>query len=74
MIFLNYKAFEFPTETFGGMCFCIYVLPILVDVRWLDLHVGVGFGVLIPHLRSEILLDFSFDLEVYVSMGTNFVI
>jgi len=61
--------YEFPTETYGGMCFCIYVLAILVDGRLLDLDVGAGFGVLIPHVGSEILLGFSFEFRGVRSEG-----
>ena len=45
--FIHYNLYKFPTETFGGMFFYIYILRILVDVRLLDLHVGAGFGEII---------------------------
>jgi len=31
-ICLHYKPYKFPTKTFGGMCFCIYILGFLVNV------------------------------------------
>jgi len=40
-----------------------------VDVRLLDLDVGAGFGVLIPHVGSEILLGFSFEFRGVRSEG-----
>jgi hypothetical protein len=38
---------SFPTETFGDMFFYMYILGTLVDVRFLELHFGAVFGVLL---------------------------
>jgi len=44
--------YKFPTETFGGMFLCIYILGFILDVRLLDLNVGAGFGeLLMPSVK-----------------------